>query len=792
VLRVQRNVPLITAIVATVVVAALCALHLWVRPLPGLDAFEGFAIDARFKVRGPRPPASDRVLVVGLDDDTRRQYPEIFQTRRGFADLFRALATYDVKVIALDLFFNAPEVLLPDELEAEVRSIDKELAPIIASPRPESPEPAPETGAAATGSAAGSNADSGSNAGSASNAPGTGAPTTAKAEPTLEQQRWRLAQLVHQIAEEMRGDEMLTKAIADTKRIFLGAYFRTGKGKVRETEPPKLALARHGESADSGSGGNRRPLHAIAVNFTLDEIAEGAIGAGALNTLVDPDGVTRRMPLAIEFGERHYLPMGLAVALYDMGKSGDSSYLAGESTMKVGGKVLPVGDAASLTLDFLGKDRIPHISAADVMSGKAPAAALKNKLVFVGMTYGSYDKVQTPLDQVSDGVDLHATLAENFLTGRIINKVGPLPTLLAGLLLCAFVIAAQLRPIRRRAWVPPLIAAAVIFGYLAIAQVMFVADTMLAVAAPVSMAFLVLAAATIGGLATEGREKAQLRSVFSRYVSRQVVDRIIADPAKAKLGGERRVLTVLFSDIRGFSSFSEGMTPDALANFISEYLTPMTELVLESGGTLDKYIGDAVMAIWAAPVDIPDHAARACDVALKMQDALVDLNKKWKSDGKPEVAIGVGLNTGPMSVGNMGTPARFDYTVLGDQVNLGARLEGLTKEYGVDILVGEETAKAAADKFVFREIDLVRVKGRAGAAPVFELVGRAGSGIKVDPRFAEALATYRRQDFAAARELFEALAATDKTSAIFAKRCAALAEAPPPAGWDGVYDQKSK
>jgi adenylate cyclase len=169
--------------------------------------------------------------------------------------------------------------------------------------------------------------------------------------------------------------------------------------------------------------------------------------------------------------------------------------------------------------------------------------------------------------------------------------------------------------------------------------------------------------------------------------------------------------------------------------------------------------------------------------------ALVELNKKWKTEGKPQIAIGVGINTGPMSVGNMGTQARFDYTVLGDQVNLGARLEALTKEYGVDILVGEATAKAAGSGFVFREVDVVRVKGRAGAAPVYELVGRAG--VKVDDRFAEALAAYRRRDFAAARAQFAALE-DDATAKVMAKRCADLAAHPPPADWDGVYEQRSK
>jgi len=319
----------------------------------------------------------------------------------------------------------------------------------------------------------------------------------------------------------------------------------------------------------------------------------------------------------------------------------------------------------------------------------------------------------------------------------------------------------------------------------------FLRGTVVAIAAPVLATSLVVIAATIGGLATEGREKAHLRAVFSQYVSRSVVDRILADPAKARLGGERKELTVLFSDIRGFSQLAEGLRPEVLAIFLQEYLTPMTELVLDSGGTLDKYIGDAVMAIWSAPIDFPDHAARACDVALAMQKALVALNRKWVVEGRPEIAIGIGINTGQMAVGNMGSAARFDYTVLGDQVNLASRLEGLTKEYGIGILVGEATMRAAGDRFVFREIDLVRVKGRAGAAPVYELCGRRGDATASLTAFADALAAYRRRDFEAARSAFAAIE-RDPAARIMADRCSVLSAAPPPGDWDGVYEQRSK
>ena len=734
-----RNVPLVTALVATAVVVALLAVHLWLAPLPGLGKLEGMSIDARFAVRGPRAPASDRVVLVCLDDATRARDPEIFQTRRGWAKLLRALARYDVKIIALDLFFEAPEIILPAPLTRRVLAADGEL-------RAQPP--------------------------AADDARGT-----------------ELARLVHDVAFELGGDDALGDAIAEVHRVFLGAYFFAGKGAAAP-EPPKLDLARHGEFADSGRGGARRPIHATAVSFTLPGMARGATGAGAVNSFHDPDGVVRRMPLAIEYGGNEYMPLGMAVALADQGRPGDTTYLVGDDTLRAGDLTLPLGEAASIDLDVLGRGELPRVSAADVLAGTAPKAALAGKLVFVGYTYATYDKVATPLDKVADGVELHATLAENLLSHHILRRAGPWSALLATALLGLLVAAAQLRRIRRRAWTVPVIAVAALAGYLAIAQLAFARGVILAVAAPVAMTVLVLLAATIASLATEGREKAHLRAVFSQYVSRAVVDRILADPARARLGGERKELTVLFSDIRSFSAFSETMPPEELAAFLGEYLTPMTQLVLESGGTLDKYIGDAVMAIWSAPIDQPDHAARACEVALRMQETLVELNRTWKTQGRPAIAIGIGLNSGQMAVGNMGSAARFDYTVLGDGVNYASRLEALTKEYGAAILVGEETARAAGPTLVFREIDLVRVKGRAGAAPVFELVGRAGSA-RVDPRFGEALAAYRARDFAGARARFAALEG-DPVAARLAARCDVLAASPPPEGWDGVYEQRSK
>jgi adenylate cyclase len=734
-----RNVPLATAIVATVVVVALTAVHLYVAPIPGMGSLEGFATDARFRLRGHRPPDTDRIVIVGLDDKTRAANPEIFQTRRGWAQFITALSKYDPKIIALDLFFDSPEIILPEPLAKRVREADQEWK--------KAPAPSGD-----------------------------------------EDQLNRFGKLLGDVADELRGDELLADAIARSKRVYLGAYFDYIAGAKQET-PKLLELARYSEAADAGGGGKRRPPHTTWVTFTREAIAKGAVGAGAVDNIRDPDGVVRRMPLALEYAGHEYLTLGLAVALGELGKPRDASYVVGEPTLTAAGRTLPLGEGASITLDVLGRDEFPRVSAADVMAGTAPAAALKGKLVFVGLTYSSNDKIATPLDPIADGIELHATVAENFLTGRILHRAGGLGTLLAVALLGGIIAAAQIRRVRRKAWVPPVIALGAIAAYFILSFILFRGGTMIDVAAPAIMTAVVLLAATVGGLATEGREKAHLRAVFSQYVSRTVVDRILADPARAKLGGERKELTVLFSDIRNFSAFAEEMKPEELAGFLGEYLTPMTELVLESGGMLDKYIGDAVMAIWAAPVDMPDHAARACDVALRMQAALRELNASWKQQGKRQIAIGIGINTGAMAVGNMGSAARFDYTVLGDQVNYGSRLEALTKEYGVGILVGEATANAAGATFVFRELDLVRVKGRAAAAPVYELVGRAGE-VTVDERWPKALADYRKRDFATARESFAALG--DPAAATMAKRCENLAETQPGADWDGVYEQRSK
>jgi adenylate cyclase len=259
--------------------------------------------------------------------------------------------------------------------------------------------------------------------------------------------------------------------------------------------------------------------------------------------------------------------------------------------------------------------------------------------------------------------------------------------------------------------------------YIVISYVLFDTMNLLWIfATPVMQIGATFTVITVYRVLTEQREKRYIRQTFSKFVSKSVVDDLLKNPEKLKLGGEKKILTVLFSDIRGFTTISEKMTPEALVEHLNEYLQAMTEIVLHDDGTLDKYVGDEIMAFWGAPVPQEDHAFLACKAAVKMMEDLHKLNEKWRQMGKPELNIGIGLNTGDMVVGNMGSSSRMDYTLMGDNVNLGARLEGTNKIYGTNIIISESTYEYVKDRVFARELDLIRVKGKQQPVKIFELI----------------------------------------------------------------------
>jgi adenylate cyclase len=296
----------------------------------------------------------------------------------------------------------------------------------------------------------------------------------------------------------------------------------------------------------------------------------------------------------------------------------------------------------------------------------------------------------------------------------------------------------------------------------------------------------------------EEGEKKKVRSAFSQYIHPGLINQILNRPEALRLGGEEKELTALFADIRGFTTLSERLTPSQLVDLLNEYLSEMTELIFKHWGTLDKYIGDAIMAFWGAPYPQTDHALRACRTGLEMLQALRHLQAAWESRGVPRLEIGVGINTGAMLVGNMGSKRRFNFTVIGDSVNLASRLEGINRQFGTNLIISESTLLQVKDQVVARELDLIRVKGKTQPVKVYELLGLAGDYDQyrdVVGRFEKGLEAYRSSQWKTAIEMFQEVVRDhpqDGPSLVFIKRCQDLLAQPPEGAWDGVFVMKSK
>jgi adenylate cyclase len=296
----------------------------------------------------------------------------------------------------------------------------------------------------------------------------------------------------------------------------------------------------------------------------------------------------------------------------------------------------------------------------------------------------------------------------------------------------------------------------------------------------------------------EEREKKKVRAAFGQYVAPGVVDRLLKEPDLLRLGGDEKDLTAMFTDIRGFTAISEGLSPSALVELLNEYLSEMTEVIFRNWGTLDKYIGDAIMAFWGAPFPQPDHAERACRAALDMLQVLKKLQEKWQAEGRSRINIGIGINTGPMVVGNMGSNRRFNFTIMGDNVNLASRLEGINKEFGTRLVISEYTYQAAGKNLVVRELDLIRVKGKMRPVRIYELLALDNERekyIELVERFQQGLECYRGGQWEAATEIFDKLVQdypTDKPSRVFLDRCQHLMGQPPEGVWDGVFTMTTK
>jgi adenylate cyclase len=425
------------------------------------------------------------------------------------------------------------------------------------------------------------------------------------------------------------------------------------------------------------------------------------------------------------------------------------------------------------------------VAAADVIEERAPAGALTGKLALVGFTATGFDKSATPFAPVAPGVELQATVLDNVLHGASLRRPWwMMPAEAALIVLLGVVLGIALRRLGTPAALMIALGAALLCAWGG--QRLFESARLAVGGAYVLGAVLSCTlAGAVARAVSEEREKRWIREAFRHYLNPEVTELLARAPERLRLGGERREITILFVDIRDFTGISETLRPEVLGELLNAYLGAMTDVVFRHDGLLDKYIGDAVMAFWGAPVQEQNNAVRCCRAALDMTTTVRALRERWRPLGRPLFEIGIGINTGEAAVGNFGSPQRFNYTAVGDDVNLASRLEGLNKEYATEVLITERTREAIGDEFITREIDRVLVKGRTQRVIVHELLGcraddQDGSLAERAVRFGAALGAVRREAWAEAIDLLRALRdryPEDRAAAAFLARCGGRAQA---------------
>ncbi len=627
---------------------------------------------------------------------------------------------------------------------------------------------------------------------------------------------------LHRLA-EARGDESFISTLTelepqlDRDMIFaealargpnvLGFFFDTHQDTAYETgELPTPAFDFHESMAATiflprGKGyASNRP-----------ELMAAAYSAGFINNpLIDDDGVVRRAPLLHEYEFSAYEALSLATAAAFRNEisipvfvdannwMGDYPPLEG---LELAGVPIPIDPQGAVLVPFRGpRGSFPYVSATEVIEGtvKDPEY-LKGTIALVGATApGMEDIRSTPFGSIYPGVEVHANIISGILDGNF--RWEPAYTSAAEMLAVTVfgLLTSFVLPV-----LSPIVATLAFFGLMAMALAvnLYMWSVELHIL-PLAVTLLTLIGIytlnMVFGYLFETRTRTHMDSLFGQYVPPDLVKEMSRDPENYSLASQKLELSVLFSDIRDFTSISEGLDAAELSDLINQYLTPMTRIVHVTKGTIDKYIGDAVMAFWGAPLKDSHHAARAVGAGMEMLAALDTLNDEFQKKGWPHIAIGVGINTGPMSVGNMGSEFRQAYTVMGDAVNLGSRLEGLTKSYGVAFIVSEFT-RWAAPEFFYRELDRVQVKGKAEPVTIYEPLGMKDdlpAQVIEDARlFENALRYYREQKWDESEAILKELIVVEPNSFLFKlylDRVGIFKQDPPEADWNGVFVYKTK
>jgi adenylate cyclase len=606
------------------------------------------------------------------------------------------------------------------------------------------------------------------------------------------------------------NDEAFATALKATPSV-LGATLASGKNGA--SLPPKAGFA--------VAGDDPRPFMVPFSGATGNlEILNGAAkGIGALNWTPDRDQVVRRVALVYRLGDG-FVPSLAAEALRvaqgastfvlkASNASGETAFgkSSGLNHIRIGVLEVPTDAQGAIWMKFRASTPERFISASKVLAGDANAEEISGRIILVGTSApGLLDLRATPIDSVIPGVEIIAQMIEHVTGGRSLTRpdyalaVEELAIVVLGLLLAAIFPRV---PARASAMIGVLVVAGLLLsGWLAYEYAGLLFDPLYPA---LGLVFLV-GAATFYVYRRVELQRGEIQSAFGRYVAPAVVEELLANPDKLELGGEVREITLLFCDMRNFTSISEGMSAHELTTFINELLTPLSEIILAHRGTIDKYIGDSIMAFWNAPLDEPDHARLACNTALDMAARMQGLNREWQERAASTsrkfelVKIGIGINTGNCCVGNLGSAQRFDYSAIGDEVNIASRFEGLSKIYGVTAIAGERTV-GESGPIPALELDLVRVKGRARPLRIYTLLdlldGDHNRHARLKLKHDRFLTAYRRQEWDMAEAAIEecralGISAIDTYYSVFAARIAAFRARPPAADWDGAYTALEK
>jgi adenylate cyclase len=530
---------------------------------------------------------------------------------------------------------------------------------------------------------------------------------------------------------------------------------------------------------------------AESASLPVDVLLRAARGAGNVSFLPDADGIFRRLPLAVSYRDLFIPSAPFALAHFI---SRPESFSAvpldreGRMVIRYHG---PAGTYKTYSIAAIIN------SWAQLEGGgspQIPPSEFAGKTVLIGgSAAGILDFRPTPLSAVSPGVEIQATVLDNLLHRDFIR--GQSRFVFVALLLLFSLLTAAGASYFRKIWHLVVFFVFCLSLPAAAAGLAFVSGYWAGFVVPELAVLIGFIGAALLNYSFEGKQRRFIKSVFRHYLSPDVIERIIVNPSLLELGGEKREITSFFSDVAGFTSISEGLSAEDLVALLNEYLSEMTDIILAEGGTLDKYEGDAIIAFWNAPLDQADHRLRACRAALRCQERLAELGPHFEAKiGRP-LAMRIGLNSGAAVVGNMGSRRRFDYTAMGDTVNLASRLEGAGKLYKASILAGEETCVGIRDELVVREVDTIRVVGKKKPVAVSEIIGekgRVGEARMERLRiFARAQEAYKKREWEAAAALFAGLEG-DPLAELYLARCREFGQAPPPPDWDGVFELKLK